>query len=177
METLELLDRIENGEFKYIPGYDERYVINLTGDVWSLNQKCNMQPQKLTHYVDKKGYHTVQLYKKDAKRGMARGKIVARLLMETFCPPPNDFEKWVITYGNGDKNDIRFENLGWVRTKKLIRKRPTLVEVWKDGMCFQITSLTDAKIISKLYNTKRIKEMVKTGDVSKHGFYFKYPKR
>ena len=102
--------------FKPIPGTDDRYLINLDGEVRSVMRKTTnsigrsytCKGSDITLFIDRGGYWTANI-KINGVRGT---HFVHRLIALTFIP--NALNKPWVNHKNGNKCDNRVENLEWV---------------------------------------------------------------
>ncbi|MFV0535956.1 MAG: HNH endonuclease [Dysgonomonas sp.] len=98
-------------EWKYIIGYEDKYMISNTGEVLSVQRevKCksgvikNFGGYKIKAFASNKGYMQVSLSGKTL--------LLHRLIAEAFIPNPEN--KPQINHINGNKSDNRIENLEW----------------------------------------------------------------
>jgi hypothetical protein len=93
-------------DWKYIPRYNNKYLISKLGPVFS-SQK-NGHDKLLKTRKDRAGYTTVRL----SKNGKTSTFYVHRLIAQLFIP--NELNKPNINHKNGKKTDNWYENLEWV---------------------------------------------------------------
>lgn len=93
-------------DWKYIPGYNNKYLISKLGIVNSL--KANGHHKTLKPRRDRAGYKTVRL----TKNGKTSTFYVHRLIAQLFIP--NELNKPNINHKNGNKTNNWYENLEWV---------------------------------------------------------------
>ena len=93
-------------DWKYIPGYNKRYLLNKVGIVFSFLP--NGKSKALTSRVDRAGYKTVRL----SKNGKTKTCFLHRLIAQLFIP--NEFNKTNVNHKDGDKSRNWYENLEWV---------------------------------------------------------------
>lgn len=93
-------------DWKYIPGYNQRYLFNKIGVLVSIlpNEKSKV----LKSRVDRAGYKTVRL----SKNGKTRTYLLHRLIAQLFIP--NELDKPHVNHKNGNKINNWYKNLEWV---------------------------------------------------------------
>jgi hypothetical protein len=94
--------------FNFMKNYTQienfsRYFINENGQIWSTYRNRHLTPSEI-----KWGYLRVNLIDNDGKN---KGKLVHRLVAETFLPNPS--EKKEVNHKNCDKYDNSLSNLEW----------------------------------------------------------------
>lgn len=90
--------------FVKLKGYEETHLINKeTQQIYSLIKNKILKGSK-----NNDGY--IKYHLKD-KEGNVKGKLLHRLIAETFIPNPNNYK--IINHKNGIKEDNRIENLEW----------------------------------------------------------------
>ena len=89
-------------KWKPIIGFEGRYLVSDSGQVWSLRGGRALKPT-----IDKYGYEKVALY--DGRKGNHR--TVHRLVAQAFIPNPNNLP--TVNHINEDKTDNRVNNLEW----------------------------------------------------------------
>jgi hypothetical protein len=111
-----------------IPGFENQYLINESGDIYSIVGKTFLKPS-----ANKKGYLYVKL-----KKGNKRKTCYIHVLVaETFIPKPN--YKCEVNHKNGIKSNCHKDNLEWLTHKENIehsiktglRKPKRKFEWWK----------------------------------------------
>lgn len=100
-------------ELKHIKNYENKYAINIHGQVFSFKSKRFLKPTYDSH-----GYLVVCLVnaKKSDYRNYQR---IHRLIAEYFLP--NYFNKPLVNHKNMKRDDNRIENLEWVTNSENIR--------------------------------------------------------
>lgn len=93
-------------DWKYIPGYNNKYLLSKLGIVFSSQKKGHHKILKTRK--DRAGYQTVRL----SKNGKTSTFYVHRLIAQLFIP--NEMNKPNINHKNGMKADNWYENLEWV---------------------------------------------------------------
>ena len=104
-----------------IKGYESLYEINELGIIRSCHKR-NFQ-NVITVRIDRAGYLTTRL----SKSGNVVTKLVHRLIAENFIPNPDN--KNFVNHKNGNKVDIRIENLEWVTHSE------NVLHAYKTGLC------------------------------------------
>jgi len=95
---------------KGIKGYEDKYTVNHTGEVYSKARNRLLKPK-----VTKFGYAEVILSnQKDGKRSV-KYKTVHRLVAETFISNPDNLKQ--VNHIDGDKLNNHIENLEWCTAK------------------------------------------------------------
>lgn len=98
--TVHILDWV------YIPGYNQKYLLNKIGVVVSF--KSNSKSKILKSRIDRAGYETVRL----SAKGKTRTFFLHRLIAQLFIP--NECNKTHVNHKNGRKINNWYENLEWV---------------------------------------------------------------
>lgn len=93
-------------DWKYITGYNKKYLLNKIGVLVSL--KGNGSHKVLESRIDRAGYETVRLF----KNGKTNTKFIHRLIAENFLP--NEQNKACVNHKNGQKTNNWYQNLEWV---------------------------------------------------------------
>lgn len=126
-------------DWKYIPGYNKRYLFNKIGIVFSCLP--NGKSKSLKSRVDRAGYETVRLF----KNGKTKTYYLHRLIAQLFIP--NECNKTHVNHKNGKKINNWYENLEWV----------THSENVQHGYDTGLNNTTRSKIIDKctgkIYNS------------------------
>lgn len=92
--------------WKFIPGYDCRYMVSNKGRVLSLNYNKTGIPRLLSINIFK-GYNRVGL----TQNGKPKWNFVHRLVAAAFLPNPNNLP--CVNHKNEIKTDNRVENIEW----------------------------------------------------------------
>jgi len=103
---------MENSEeFKFVPGYGNRYAISRNGNIISYACKNPIFLKKLTH---KHGYMMVALYDKEGIKYHKGGvfRTVGSVLMDTYGPPKPS-PKCKVIYIDGNRKNLNLDNLRW----------------------------------------------------------------
>lgn len=108
-------------QFKHIEGWGGKYSIGTFGTVVS---HVFSYDRALTHKITKQGYHYVSLSTGLGKPSM-KNLGVARLIAQAFIPNPNDYAE--VEMINGDKDDLRVDNIRWVAHDPNSRKHPSYI--------------------------------------------------
>jgi hypothetical protein len=114
-------------QFLPIPGWEGKYSVSNQGTVIS---HFSSEGKKLKHKITSNGYHYVSL-SRPKEEGSPRIKSVgvARAIAMAFIPNPHDYPE--VDFINNDKNDLRQENLQWVKHSFNVRKSQAYVyRVW-----------------------------------------------
>jgi hypothetical protein len=93
-------------DWKNIPGYNNRYLINKIGLI--ISHYPNGAFEILKSRIDRAGYETVRL----SANGKTRTFFLHRLIAQLFIP--NEYMKPHINHKNGKKANNWYENLEWV---------------------------------------------------------------
>lgn len=116
--------------FKYIEGYDNKYVISSWGKVYRevSDASCNYLAYQDCLYeikpeVTKKGYLRVDLYDKHLFRKHHK---VHRLVAQAFIPNPDN--KPQVNHIDGNKQNNSITNLEWVTDAENKEHRKKLIE-------------------------------------------------
>jgi hypothetical protein len=102
-------------KFVPIPGYEARYKMGNLGTVWSVYKDTPMKPKR-----NRGGYWYVSLctgYEKPRTKSVG----IARLLAICFVENPNDYPE--VAFIDGDKNNLKVENLEWTPHNWNCRKK------------------------------------------------------
>lgn len=94
-------------KWKYIKGYENKYIVSNTGKVVSLNYNNTGKPKELKQKLNKYGYYEVKL----SINNKAKDYMVGRLVAEHFIPNPHCKPKVIHI---GDTKDNSVNNLMWV---------------------------------------------------------------
>jgi hypothetical protein len=115
---------MEQEQFKPVPGWEGLYSIGSHGTV-----KSHLKSGKiLSHKKTKAGYHYVAL-STGLESPTTKNLGVARLMAAAFIPNPDDLAEIVMI--NGDKEDLRLDNIEWTEHNSDQRKVTSyLYEVW-----------------------------------------------
>ena len=89
--------------WKPIKGFEERYLVSDSGQVWSLLRHRALRPT-----IDRYGYEKVVL----CKDGKMFYRTVHRLVAQAFIPNPDNLT--TVNHINEDKTDNRAVNLEWM---------------------------------------------------------------
>jgi len=148
-------------QFLPIPGWEGRYSIGNRGTVIS---HFGGKRSILKHKITKQGYHYVSLSQRANETPNIKSVGVARAVAMAFIPNPYDYPE--VDFINNDKNDLRVENLQWVKHSFNVRKSQAYVyRVWhKDNpdeifvfasrrQVIQKTKMWQNVLINYLYRT------------------------
>lgn len=157
-----------------IPGYENRYLITETGEVWAAFRIERAKDGKLQVFeykkmavtIDKRnGYPQVKLTRPNGRYG---NQHLHRLLAICFIPNPQD--KPYVNHKNGNKADFRLENLEWVTAsenqihaiKTGLAKKPACKKVVVFDLCKETSyeSITDASRKTRI-NRKKLAKLLK----------------
>lgn len=117
-------DKIASGEWKYIPGFNNRYIISRYGDIQSafgVNKGKILSPS-----VDSNGYLIIVL-QPDSSRNTRRLCRVHRLVAATFLEPL--YPDCEINHIDGNKQNNKLANLEIVSKQSNNKKYLDLVEL------------------------------------------------
>jgi hypothetical protein len=89
--------------WKPVVGFEERYLVSDSGQVWSLYRH-----KALTPAIDRYGYEKVAL----CKDGKPHSRTVHRLVAQAFIPNPHNHP--TVNHKNEVKTDNRAVNLEWL---------------------------------------------------------------
>ena len=89
--------------WKPIVGFEERYLVSDSGQVWSLLRHRALKPT-----IDRYGYEKVVL----SKDGKMFYRTIHRLVAQAFVPNPDNLK--TVNHINEDKTDNRAVNLEWL---------------------------------------------------------------
>ena len=124
----------EKEVWKDVPGYEGRYQVSNLGQVKGLDY-IGVNPKGLPAKVKGRvlktdiihcGYHRVTLSQNNKRKNF----LVHRLVIEAFVPNPDN--KPEANHEDCDKNNNRFDNLGW--TTKLENMRHAIKNGRRDNM-------------------------------------------
>lgn len=92
-------------DFTPIPGFENRYLINRKGDIYTTKTKRLLKSQ------NSGGYRTVQTNEK----GKLKLYRVHNLMAKTFLdPPPEDGKKYIVNHKDFSRSNNLVENLEWL---------------------------------------------------------------
>lgn len=155
-----------SGEWRNIPGYDERYYASSDGRVLGANGL-------LKPVIGKDGYARVNV----AYDGKFRLCLVHRLVAESFISNPD--KKAEVNHINGDKSDNRVENLEWVTREENIRHAHKFLKNMGDKPVVNLdsgdifASLTEAAEWAGVSGAGLISEAIRRGGKS-GGYRWKF---
>lgn len=110
-------------DFKFIPGYENCYLINEKGDIKGIH--FHGKERILKSHLSRRGYLRVKLQKDGEK--LSTG--IHRLVALTFIPNPEN--KPEVNHKDGNKLNNHVFNLEWVTTKE------NVCHAWKTGLITQ----------------------------------------
>lgn len=154
------------GEWRNIPGYDERYYASSDGRVLGANGL--LKPVR-----GKDGYVRVNV----AYDGKFKLCLVHRLVAESFIPNPD--KKAEVNHINGDKSDNRVGNLEWVTREENIRHAHKILKNMGDKPVVNLdsgdifASLTEAAEWAGVSGAGLISEAIQRGGKS-GGYRWKF---
>ena len=90
-------------DYRYIEGYDNKYIIFKTGKIFSLKNNKFMKS-----WLDKRGYRNIGLSKNHQRKTYK----LHRLIMLHFVPNPDNLPQ--VDHINRNRDDNRLINLRWV---------------------------------------------------------------
>jgi len=93
-------------DWKYIPGYKKKYLLNKIGIVISFLP--NGKFKSLKSRVDRAGYETVRLFKNGKTKTYYLHRLIAQIFINNIVNKPE------VNHKNGKKTDNWYENLEWV---------------------------------------------------------------
>lgn len=138
-------------QFKYVQGYDKRYVISDNGDLFSLykNGKCKV----MIPYITNKGYKLYYLTKNAITKCFSAHRLVATY----FIDNPNNFP--VVNHINGKKADNHIKNLEWCTTSHNMKEAFKMgCTPWNKGLRKQRPQKICPKCV-KSYEQRRNKQI------------------
>lgn len=131
--------------WKPIVGFEERYLVSDSGQIWSLRKHRALKPK-----IDRYGYETVVL----SINGNPHYRTVHRLVAQAFVPNPNNLA--TVNHINEDKTDNRAVNLEWMsvadndnhgtRNERMADKKckSPVEQVFPDGTTIRYKGVKDA---------------------------------
>lgn len=126
---------------KPVKGYEGNYEVSDDGRVFNTNGK------ELKHYLIKRGYHVVFLFKNNKQKT----KLVHRLVAEAFIPNPDNLPQ--VNHKDENKDNNSLSNLEWCTNyynshygTKTERLRVSCTRKAKElGECKEVICLADGK--------------------------------
>lgn len=128
---------INLSDFISIPNYEELYLIDKFGNIWSINKQ-----RLLHHRLTQNGYHRIGLFDNYHK---GKDFYVHRLVAQLFIPNPRNCNE--INHKDGNKANNNVDNLEWVtHSENHVHSRSVLKELIgaKNGCA----KLTEEQVIS-----------------------------
>jgi hypothetical protein len=113
MNAIEILEKIESGEFRHLGMGAGQYYVSRTGNIYSLN---HAQPRRIDPAPKMTGELTIALYVPNLLSFS-----VAELVLTAFVRPPKPGEK--PCYLNFDPRDVSLKNLEWGDEAKSVNWR------------------------------------------------------
>lgn len=105
---------IQSETWKSIEGTEGQYEVSDCGRVRSLTGPGG-EPEILSVTKNAAGYHIVAI----RANGRATTRNIARLVACAFLgPPPGRPSQWIVQHRDGDRDNIRIENLEWVSRRE-----------------------------------------------------------
>lgn len=147
-------------EWKYIPGYNEEYMISNEGRVKSLKYG---KERILYQHLGTAGYYLVAL----SKNGKVKRLQVHRLVAEAFIPNPEN--KPCVDHISTIRTDNRVENLRWVDHKENSNNPLTHSKFFKplsDETKKKLSMLAQQRTRHLSFKTKHVDQIdLETGEV------------
>ena len=142
--------------------YEDRYVIDKIGNVYSIKDRYNNKRIKLMSIVIRNGYKTVMLTN---KAGFHKRELIHRLVAKTFIPNPKKFD--CVNHKDENKLNNSIDNLEWCTRCYNTNYSKDIIE-WNKERGFDIEvydSLND-----RYYTFRSIRECVKVLGVNRFKF-------
>lgn len=135
-----------NAERKPIPGYEDRYEIDTTGQVYAMFRFKGLPAgRKIGSYTDRLGYVKTWL----SQNGKTKQITVHRLLMLTFYPIDNP-QEMEVNHIDGNPSNNSLSNLEWVTHQANIQHAHKVLDAWAangpKGETTITAKLTDEKV-------------------------------
>ena len=140
--------------WKYIKGYDNKYIINEYGIVIALNYKKTKCPKELKANINDNGYLTVTL----CNKGKSHSCFVHRLVAENFINNPNPNKLKYINHIDCNRLNNHYNNLEWCTQRENMNHPPSKQKMSIVGK----SRMTDKQ--KKVYQYTLDKKLVKIWD-------------
>lgn len=168
MKNMSLETMVETGDYVWLRGYKHRYAADKNGNIWG---KMVREVRPIKYSCINSGYLICTLRSSENIRTRyGKTMLAGPKLLDAWIQKPKNH---VLHYKDGDKWNLKLENLEWIHKDNIVRRRKVPVAVTYNGETIIYDNITDARRSCKfLQSTSELRKYAETGEEYK-GYTFK----